>query len=53
MVVTVAHQTDDVFPRLAVRQWALSVQKRLRYFLQRDGAVLNMLLRISSESLGT
>jgi len=29
-----------------VRQWVLSVPKRLRYFLQRDGVVLNMVLRI-------
>ena len=34
------------FPRLPVRQWVLSVPKRLRYFMQRDGAVLNMVLRI-------
>jgi hypothetical protein len=37
-------------PRLClrpqVRQWVLSVPKRQRYFLQRDGAVLNMVLRI-------
>ena len=37
---------DHVFPRLPVRQWVLSVPKRLRYFRQRDGAVLNMVLRI-------
>ncbi len=36
----------NVFPRLPVRQWVLSVPKRLRYFMQRDGAVLNMVLRI-------
>ena len=41
-----ANLTDHVFPRLAVRQWVLSVPKRLRYFMQRDGAVLNMVLRI-------
>ena len=46
MVETAAHLTDHVFPRLPVRQWVLSVPKRLRYFMQRDGAVLNMLLRI-------
>ena len=46
MVETAPHLTDHVFPRLAVRQWVLSVPKRLRYFMQRDGAVLNMLLRI-------
>ena len=46
MVDTAAHLTDHVFPRLPVRQWVLSVPKRLRYFMQRDGAVLNMVLRI-------
>ena len=46
MVETAAHLTDHVFPRLAVRQWVLSVPKRLRYFMQRDGVVLNMVLRI-------
>ncbi len=46
MVQTAAHLTDHVFPRLPVRQWVLSVPKRLRYFMQRDGATLNMVLRI-------
>jgi hypothetical protein len=46
MVETAAHLTDHVFPRLPVRQWVLSVPKWLRYFMQRDGAVLNMVLRI-------
>ena len=46
MVETAAHLCDHVFPRLPVRQWVLSVPKRLRYYMQRDGAVLNMVLRI-------
>jgi hypothetical protein len=46
MVETAAHFTGHVFPRLPVRQWVLSVHKWLRYFMQRDGAVLNMVLRI-------
>lgn len=46
MAETAAHLADHVFPRLAVRQWVLSVPKRLRYFLQRDGAALNTALRI-------
>jgi hypothetical protein len=46
MVQTAAHLTDHVFPRQPVRQWVLSVPKRLRYFLQRDGVVLSMVLRI-------
>jgi len=49
MAETAAHLSDHVFPRLPVRQWVLSVPKRLRYFLQRDtalqGAVLRILLR--------
>jgi hypothetical protein len=45
MVETAAHLTDHVLPRLPVRQWVLSVPRRLRYFMQRDGAVLNMVLR--------
>ena len=46
MVETAAHLADHVFPRLPVRQWVLSVPKRLRYFMQRDGPVLHMALRI-------
>ena len=46
MVDTAAHLTDHVFPRLPMRHWVLWVPKRLRYFMQRDGAVLNMVLRI-------
>ena len=45
-VETVAHLSDHVFHRLPVRQWVLSVPKRLRFLLQRDGAVLSMVLRI-------
>ena len=46
MAETAAHLCDHVFPRLPVRQWVLSVPKRLRYFMQRDSAVLGMVLRI-------
>jgi hypothetical protein len=46
MVEMAAHLSDHVFPRLPVRQWVLSVPKRLRYFMQRDSAVLSMVLRI-------
>ena len=46
MAETAAHLCDHVFPRLPVRQWVLSVPKRLRYFMQRDGPVLAMVLRI-------
>ena len=33
MAETAAHLTDHVFPRLPVRQWVLSVPKRLRYYI--------------------
>ena len=46
MVETAAHLTDHVLPSLPVGQWMLSVPKRLRSFIQRDAAVLNMVLRI-------
>ena len=46
MLETGAHLTDHVSPRLSVRQWVLCVPKWLRYYMQCDGAVLNMVLRI-------
>jgi len=49
MAQTAAHRVDHVFPRLPVRQWVLSVPKRLGYFLGREpralGAVLQRFLR--------
>ena len=49
MVEVAAHLTDHVLPPLPVRQWVLSVPKRIRPFLPRDpalaGAVLRILLR--------
>jgi hypothetical protein len=46
MAEAAAHLTDHIFPRLPVRQWVLSVPKRLRYYLQRDKGALNAALRI-------
>ncbi len=46
MAEAAAHLIDHVFPHLPVRQWVLSVPKRLRYYLQRDKGVLNATLRI-------
>ena len=48
MVETAAHLVDHVFPRLPVRRWVLSVPKRLRYFMQRDGAAGKAALNISA-----
>lgn len=47
MVETAAHLVDHVFPRLPVRQWVLSLPKRLRYHIDDanlQNAVLHSLL---------
>lgn len=46
MAEAAAHLCDHVFPRLPVRQWVLSVPKRIRYYLQRDKGALNAALHI-------
>jgi len=50
MAETAAHAVDQVFPPLPVRQWVLSVPKRLRYFLAGEPeagiAVLHCFLRV-------
>lgn len=50
MAEVAAHLTDSVLPAVPVRQWVLSVPKRLRPHLMRDadlsGAVLRILLRV-------
>jgi hypothetical protein len=55
MTDTAAHLTDHVIPAVPVRQWVLSVPKRLRWFLHRDpvvaDAVLHILLRALRRTL--
>jgi hypothetical protein len=46
MVETAAHLADHVMSRLPVRQWVLSVPKRLRYTLQSDPAVQTLALQL-------
>jgi hypothetical protein len=46
MVETAGHLADHVLPRLPVRQWVLSVPKRLRYTLQSDPAVQTLALQL-------
>lgn len=46
MAETAAHLVDHVLPRLPVRQWVLSLPKRLRYHLHHDREALNTALRI-------
>jgi hypothetical protein len=41
MADTAAHLVDKVFPRVPVRQWVLSVPRRLRYLLARDARLLS------------
>ncbi len=55
MAETAAHLVDHVFPPLPVRQWVLSLPKRLRYFLKSNpvavSAVLHILLRVIRQEL--
>lgn len=46
MAESAAHLVDHVLPALPVRQWVLSLPKRLRYHLQHDREALNGSLRI-------
>ena len=45
MVEIAAHLVDHVIPPVPVRQWVLSLPKRLRGFLQRDAALAGTVLR--------
>jgi Putative transposase len=45
-VETAAHRSDHVLPPLPLRQWVLSVPKRLRYFLHDDAALQGVVVRI-------
>jgi hypothetical protein len=46
MAESAAHLVDHVLPPLPVRQWVLSLPKRLRYCLQNDREALHSALRI-------
>ena len=47
MAETAAHLVDHVVPAVPIRQWVFSLPKRLRYFLLRDAALPNSVLRIA------
>ena len=51
MVQTAAHLTDYVFPKLPVRQWVLSVPKRIRYFLHNNKKVASDVCKIFLRAL--
>jgi hypothetical protein len=46
MAETGAHLVGHVIPPLALRQWVLSVPKRLRWYLEREPQALSAVLRI-------
>jgi hypothetical protein len=53
MVQTAAHLVDHVIPRVPVRQWVLTVPKRVRYFLQQDQSVFSGVLRVFMRAVST
>jgi len=53
MVETAAHLVDNVLPPLPVRQWVLSVPKRLRPFLHHNPAIAGAVLRIFLRAIRT
>jgi hypothetical protein len=46
MAETAAHLVDHVIPAVPVRQWVLSLPKRLRWHLHRDPALTTAVLRL-------
>ena len=53
MVETAAHLVDHVLPPLPVRQWVLSVPKRIRPFLHHNPAIAGAVLRIFLRAIRT
>jgi hypothetical protein len=53
MAELAAHLTDHVLPHLPVRQWVLSLPKRLRPFLHRNPDVQSAVLRIFLRTIRT
>lgn len=51
MFETAAHRVDHVLPPLPVRQWVLSLPKRLRYSRQHDRKALDAALRIFLDAI--
>jgi hypothetical protein len=46
MVETAAHLTDQVLPRVPLRQWVLSLPKRVRWFLRQRPETVSPVLRV-------
>ncbi|MES9858985.1 MAG: transposase [Sedimenticola sp.] len=55
MAETAAHLVDHLFPQVPVRQWVITLPKRLRYYLLQDaeltGRVLQVGLRVIERTL--
>jgi hypothetical protein len=51
MAETAAHLADHVLPRLPVRQWVLSLPRRLRYHLAHDPKALDSALHIFLDAI--
>jgi hypothetical protein len=48
---TAAHLVDEIFPRVAVRQWVLSVPYQLRYWLASNAKLQTRILQIVTRAL--
>ena len=46
MVETAAHLVDQLFPLVTVRQWVITLPKRLRYYLHQNNELSGSVLRI-------
>lgn len=46
MVQTASHMIDMVFPAVPVRQWVLSLPKRIRYYVYHSSKIANGVLKI-------
>ena len=53
MAEVAAHVTDHVLPQLPVRQWVLSLPKRLRPFLETNPDIAGAVLRIFMRAVRT
>ncbi len=51
MEITSAHITDNIFPKVAVRQFVLSLPERMRYFTARDSALSRKVLKIFIDAI--
>ena len=53
MVETAAHMVDDVLPRVQIRQWVLSVPKRVRWHMNHKPEVVSGLLGVFLRAVET